>query len=346
MNQGSHAEAVVHLQQALRLQPGFADAHKNLAMTWLQQGNYEQGWPEYEWRWRCKEFPKLPYAQPRWDGSPLQGRTILLHTEQGLGDTIQFIRYASLVQARGGRVVVACQRALVPLLTRCRGIDELVVRGDPLPHFDVYVPLLSLPALFQTTVATVPAEIPYIYTDESLIERWGRELAGVSGFKIGISWRGSPGYPADRERSTQLAYFEPFARLPGVRLFSLQKGVGSDQMAQLGGRFPVVDLGPRLDETTGPFLETAAVMHHLDLVMTVDTSLGHLAGALGVPVWIAQAFAPDWRWQWGREDSPWYPTGRLFRQTEWGRWEPVFARMAEALYGRLKLPQVESAAST
>jgi tetratricopeptide (TPR) repeat protein len=331
MSQGRHAEAVVHLQDALKLQPDYANAHKNLAMIWLQQGNYEQGWPEYEWRWRCKEFPRLTYTQPRWDGAPLEGRTILLHTEQGLGDTIQFIRYAPLVQARGGRVLVACQRALIPLLTRCPGIDQLVPRGDPLPPFDVYVPLLSLPAVFRTTLATVPAQVPYLFADKGLVEAWGRELSDGPGFKIGIAWQGSAGYTGDRDRSTRLAYFEPLARLPGVRLFSLQKGPGTEQLAEVSARFHVVDLGARLDERSGPFMDTAAVMKHLDLVVTVDTSLGHLAGALGVPVWVAQAFAPDWRWQWGQEGSPWYPTARLFRQTEWGRWEPVFARMAEAL---------------
>jgi Tfp pilus assembly protein PilF len=333
MNQGSHAEAAAHLQEALRLQPGFADAHKNLAMVWLQHGDYERGWPEYEWRWRCKEFVPPNYPQPRWDGSPLDGRTVLLHTEQGLGDTIQFIRYAPLVQRRGGRVVVAAQPALVPLLSRCPGVDRVVARGGPLPSFDVYVPLLSLPGLFGTTLATVPAEVPYLSADERLVEFWRRELAALPGFKVGIAWQGSKGYLGDRERSTRLAYFEPLARLPGVRLLSLQKGVGTEQLAE--ATFPVIDLGSRLDETTGAFLDTAAVLKCLDLVVCVDTALAHLAGALAVPVWVVHPFAPDWRWQWGREETPWYPTLRFFRQTEWGRWGPVFARVAEALRARV-----------
>jgi Flp pilus assembly protein TadD len=331
MKQGRHDEAVAHLQQAVRLEPGYADAHKNLAMVWLQQGNYAKGWPEYEWRWRCKEFTPPVYAQPAWDGGPLAGRTILLYAEQGLGDTLQFVRYAPLVQARGGRVVVHCQRPLLPLLLRCRGIDQVVPRGAPLPPFDVHAALLSLPLLFGTTLATVPADIPYLFADETLVASWRRELAALPGFKVGIAWQGSTGYGGDRERSTRLAYFEPLARLPGVRLLSLQKGYGSEQLAEAAGRFPVEDLGNRLDETSGAFMDTAAVMKCLDLVITVDTSLGHLAGGLGVPVWVTHPFAPDWRWQWGREDSPWYPTLRFFRQTEWGRWEPVFARMAEEL---------------
>jgi Flp pilus assembly protein TadD len=335
MNQGSHDEAVAHLQQAVRLEPGYADAHKNLAMVWLQQGNYAKGWPEYEWRWRCKEFTPVTYPQPAWDGGPLAGRTILLYAEQGLGDTLQFIRYAPLVKARGGRVVVHCQRPLLPVLLRCRGIDQVVPRGAPLPPFDVHAALLSLPLLFGTTLATVPADIPYLFADETLVASWRRELAVLPGFKVGIAWQGSTGYGGDRERSTRLAYFEPLARLPGVRLLSLQKGFGSAQLAEVAGRFPVEDLGNQLDETSGAFMDTAAVMKCLDLVITVDTSLGHLAGGLGVPVWVAHPFAPDWRWQWGREDSPWYPTLRFFRQTEWGRWEPVFARMAAALRERL-----------
>jgi Flp pilus assembly protein TadD len=335
MQQGSHDAAAAQLQQALRLQPGHADAHKNLAMVWLQQGNYEQGWPEYEWRWRCKEFTPVTYPQPAWDGAPLQGRTILLYTEQGHGDTFQFIRYAPLVKARGGQVVVLCQRPLLPLLARCRGIDQVVPRGTTRPAFDVHAALLSLPGLLGTTLATVPADIPYLFADEGLVESWRRELAARPGFRVGIAWQGSPGYAGDRQRSTRLAYFEPLARVPGVRLLSLQKGLGCEQLAEVAGRFPVEDLGSRLDEANGAFMDTAAVMKCLDLVVCVDTSLGHLAGGLGVPVWIAHPLVPDWRWQWGLEDTPWYPTMRFFRQTEWGRWEPVFARMAEALRARV-----------
>jgi tetratricopeptide (TPR) repeat protein len=335
MSLGRHDEAAGPLQEALRLKPDFADAHKNLAMVWLQQGNYEQGWREYEWRWYCKEFSPVSFPQARWDGRPLEGRTILVYAEQGLGDTLQFIRYAPLVQQRGGRVLVQSQAALVPLLSRCPGIDQLVARGTTLPWFDVHAALLSLPYLFGTTLDRVPAAIPYLFPDPELVERWRRELAPLPGFKIGISWQGSPGYPGDRERSTRLAYFAPLARLPGVQLFSLQKGPGTEQLAEVAGRFPVTDLGSRLDEVSGPFMDTAALMKSLDLVVSVDTSLSHLAGALGVPVWVAQSFAPDWRWQWGRDSTPWYPTMRFFRQAEWGRWEAVFFRMAEALRARL-----------
>jgi hypothetical protein len=336
MSQGRHEEAVAALLQAVRLKPDFADAHKNLAMAWLQQGTYEKGWREYEWRWRCKkEFVPPTYPQPRWDGAPLEGRTILLYAEQGLGDTLQFIRYAPLVQRRGGRVVVQCQGPLVTLLSRCAGIDQVVARGSVMPSFDVHAALLSLPGLFGTTLATVPAEIPYLSADEELVQRWRGELNALDGLKVGICWQGSPGYASDRDRSARLAHFEPLAHVSGVRLLSLQKGPGTEQLPEALGRFPIIDLGTRLDETSGAFMDTAAVMRSLDLVVSVDTSLGHLAGALGVPVWIAQAFTPDWRWQWGRVDTPWYPTMRFFRQAQWGQWEPVFARMADALRARL-----------
>jgi tetratricopeptide (TPR) repeat protein len=327
--QGKLTEAVTCLQEALRVEPGYAEAHKNLALVWLQHGDYERGWPEYEWRWRCKEFVPPKYAQPRWDGSDLKGRTVLLHTEQGLGDTIQFIRYAPLLQQRGGRVVVAAQPALVSLLSRCPGVDQVAARGVTLPSFDVYVPLLSLPALFGTTLATVPAEVPYLAADERLVKHWRRELAALPGFKVGIVWQGSPGYGGDRERSTRLACFEPLARLPGVNLLSLQKGAGSEQLA--AAPFPVTAIGERLDD----WANTAAVVQALDLLITVDTGVAHLAGALDVPVWVALPLAPDWRWLLDREDSPWYPAMRLFRQTEWGRWEPVFARLADALRSRV-----------
>ena len=328
-------EALACYARALEIQPDFADAHYNRALALLVRGDFEQGWPEYEWRWRLAEIPARPFTQPRWDGSPLGGRTILLHAEQGAGDTIQFIRYAPLVQERGGRVLVECPATLIPLLSTCRSIDQLIGRGTPLPDFDVHAPLLSLPGIFRTSLATIPADIPYLAADPQLVERWRQELQRVREFKIGISWQGSPGYRWDRQRSLALAHFEPVARLVGVRLFSLQKGLGTEQLRDLPGYFPVTDLGRTLDENTGAFVETAAVLKNLDLVITCDTALGHLAGALGVPVWTVLPFAPEWRWLLDREDSPWYPTVRLFRQSRLGNWDGVFARIAAELWQRL-----------
>src|SRR5262249_39924272 len=190
-------DAVPCFDKALALRPDSADSHMGRALAWLVQGDYQRGWPEYEWRWKTRLFTP-PYAQPEWDGSPLRGRTILLHAEQGLGDTLQFVRYARLVKARGGTVVLVCQKALLPLLATCPGIDWLVGQGAPLPPFDVQAPLLSLPRIFGTTLATVPADVPYLSADPALVQRWRQELAGAPGLKVGVAWQGNPQFPGDR----------------------------------------------------------------------------------------------------------------------------------------------------
>jgi tetratricopeptide (TPR) repeat protein len=333
--QGRLDEAVAAYQESLRLGPEEADTHKNLGLAWLLTGNFEQGWPEYEWRWQTRPKSRRSYAQPVWNGQPLQGRPILLYAEQGLGDTIQFIRYVPLVQQRGGRVFVECPQGLIPLLSRCAGIACLIPQGAPLPDFACQAALVSLPCIFRTTLESVPARVPYLSADPILIEHWREELERTEGFKIGIAWQGSTKYVGDRHRSIPLADFEPLARVRGVRLFSLQKGFGTEQLAAVAERWGIVDLGPRLDEATGAFMDTAAVLEHLDLVITSDTSLAHLAGALGVPVWVALACARDWRWLLDREDSPWYPTMRLVRQRQWGDWGEVFRRMAQDLLAAL-----------
>ncbi len=337
-DQGRHDEALAAYQKAIDLKPHSAEAHRNRALLWLLLGNLEQGWKEFEWRWECKELPRRPFRQPEWDGGPLGGKTVLLHAEQGLGDTLHFVRYAPLVKARGGVVVLACQRALIPLLSRCPGIDRLVAQGDVLPAFDVHAALLSLPRIFGTTLTTIPAEIPYLQADPRLVATWRPELEAGGGFKVGVVWQGSSRHRKDHHRSFPLALLEPVARVPGVRLFSLQKGAGAEQLGRLGGRFAVTDLGSRLDETAGPFLDSAAVLTNLDLLVTCDSSLGHLAGALGTPTWLALMFEPDWRWLLGRPDTPWYPRHRLFRQDRPGDWEGVFRRLATALATRVGKP--------
>jgi Tfp pilus assembly protein PilF len=327
--QGRLDEALAGIAQALRLQPDSAEAHVNRAETWLLQGNFAQGWPEYEWRWRWREFKPRSFRQPRWDGAPLAGRTILLHAEQGVGDTLQFIRYAPLVRSRGGTVLVEAPAGLVPLLARCAGVDRVAAIGSGLPDFAVHAPLLSLPAVFGTTLASVPAEIPYLSADAQLVELWRNELAAVGGLRVGIVWQGRPSHKRDRHRSVPLTYFEPLARVSGVHLVSLQVGPGTEQVPTVASRFPLFDLGSRFDPAS--FMDAAAAVMSLDLVITVDTSMAHLAGALGVPVWVALPFAPDFRWLLHREDSPWYPSMRLFRQTAPGAWMEVFERLAGAL---------------
>jgi tetratricopeptide (TPR) repeat protein len=335
--QGRLEEALAADRRAMQLKPDYARAHYNSALAWLPLGNFEEGWAEFEWRWQVPNFPYAPpriVSKPRWDGSLLSGRTILLQTELGLGDAIHFARYARLLKAQGATVIVQCQRPLLRLLACCPGIDHIVARGDPLPPFDVWSGLMSLPYHFKTSLDTVPAEVPYLWADDALVEHWRQELAVLSGFKIGIAWRGGP--DADgQQRCIPLTAFAPLAALPGVRLVSVQKGPGTEQVSPLAGHWPLTDLSGRLDEASGPFMDTAALMKSLDLVVTADTSIPHLAGALGVPVWVALPKVSDWRWMLEREDSPWYPTMRLFRQERTDEWGPVFERIAEAVRQRM-----------
>ena len=311
-------EAGECFRRALELKPGFAGAHGNLSHVMLLKGDFEQGWMEYEWRWESDQLLKREFREPRWMGEPLAGRTILLHAEQGLGDTFQFIRYAALLKGRGAKVIVECQRAMVKLLARCGAIDQVVATGDELPSFDVHSPLLSVPGIIGTTLENIPADVPYLFADPDLVDDWRERLKGLSGFRVGINWQGREGQGTFRLRDIPIECFAPIAQLPGVRLISLQKGEGRKELA--GAGFPIFDPGEDVDTAHGGFMDTAAIMKNLDLVITSDTSVPHLAGALGVPVWLALPFVPDWRWLLDRSDSPWYPTMRLFRQRRPGDW--------------------------
>jgi Tfp pilus assembly protein PilF len=350
---GSFQEAEIHVERALQLAPQDPSAHCSRSFLLLLKGDFERGWTEYEWR--LKAVPTLlPDAlQPQWYGEPLGKRRLLLHAEQGFGDTFQFIRYAALVkeQNTGALVVVQCQRPLINLLASCRHIDMLVPQGGELPPFDVHVPLMNLPAIFGTRLETVPADVPYLFADEKLVAVWRERLAAVKGFRIGINWQGRPGKGPFRLRDIPLAMFERIADVPGVQLVSLQRGEGREELLKMesyqaavvvGGtnraspRSPL-DLGDDVDQAHGAFMDTAAVMKNLDLVITSDTSIAHLAGALAIPVWLALPYVPDWRWLLDRTDSPWYPTMRLFRQKQPGNWAGVFAEMQHelrALLGR------------
>jgi tetratricopeptide (TPR) repeat protein len=327
---GRPEEALACYQVALWHQPGLASAHYNRALAWLQKGDYAKGWPEYEWRWKRPGTPVRPFRQPRWDGSPLGGRTILLWCEQGLGDAIQFVRYAKMVKARGGRVVLECPPGLERLFTSCPGVDRVVAEGQALPDFDVQVPLMSLPAVFGTTLEAVPAEVPYLAAEPARVEAWKERLAGVKGFRVGVVWQGNPRFAWDSFRSFPLAALEPLAKVEDVRLVSLQKGPGAEEVRSRRGRFEVLEFGEDLDGD-GAFLDTAALMRNLDLVVSADTAAAHLAGALGVPGWVAVSAVADWRWLVGREDTPWYPSMRLFRQQRTGGWDEVFGHMAREL---------------
>jgi tetratricopeptide (TPR) repeat protein len=317
--------------RAIELDPNYANGHLNRSEVLLLTGDFERGWPEYEWRWKTKQIPAPEHAAPKWEGEPLAGRTILLQGEQGLGDTIQFVRYAPVIKRLGAKVVVECQRPLVKLLASCQGIDQLVAQGDDLPRFDVHAPLLSLPRIVKTTLDSIPAEAPYLSADPRLVEEWRKKLSGVGGFRIGINWHGRTGHGEHLRRDVPPEFFAVVAQMPGVRLVSLQKGATAEELAAVGGGQAVFDPGEDFDRASGSFMDTAAIMKNVDLVITSDTSVPHLAGALGVPVWLLLPALPDWRWLLGRSDSPWYPTMRLFRQERRGDWGSVFAELQAAL---------------
>ena len=333
-------EAHAHYAHAIELKSDYADAHWNRSLLWLLQGDFERGWPAYEWRWRCpRTLPGPAYREPVWDGSPLTGRTIVLYAEQGLGDTLHFVRYAPIVKTFGGRVIVQCQKPLLPILATCPGIDQLIAQGAAPPKFDVQAPLMSLPLILGTREHNIPGEVPYLWADLELIEHWRRQLAPIRGFRVGIAWQGNARHPWDRHRSATLEEFEPLARVPGVRLISLQKGAAAEKVQSPKSKvqsrgsepFEVISFGGLVDEFSGAFMDTAAIIRNLDLVIAVDTAVAHLAGALAAPVWLALNYSPDWRWLVDRADTPWYPTMRLFRQQRPGDWPGVFREMAKAL---------------
>ena len=325
--EGRFDNAAVYYRRAAEVDPGHAEARWNEATLALLRGDFEQGWPGFEWRWKTGQQQWRGFQQETWHGEPLKARTILLHAEQGLGDTIQFIRYASLIKDLGANVLLECQRPLASLLSRCKGIDSLICEGDKLPLFDCHLPILSVPRVLKTSLKTIPASVPYVFADPALVAEWQFKLQRVEGFRLGINWRGRAGRGSFQQRDIPPRYFAALAELPGVRLISLQKGAGQEELAALGVRAPIIDTGDDVDTANGPFMDTAAIMMNLDLVITSDTSIPHLAGALGVPVWLALPYVPDWRWLLDRSDSPWYPTMRLFRQKRPGDWAGVFEEM-------------------
>jgi tetratricopeptide (TPR) repeat protein len=327
--QGRMTDAEACYQQVVAAHGDFDAAHYHLGLLQLSQGRFADGWNECQWRWRTKEQPRS-FPQAEWDGSPLAGRTILVHPEQGLGDTLQFVRYVPLLEQMGARVIVEVHPPLVHLL-RGSLTAEVIAFGSPLPAFDVHVPLLSVPRILGTRMETIPVNVPYLRVDPGLAEQWRRELSPIRGFRVGIHWQGNPEYAYDASRSIPLVEFAPLAGLPEVALVSLQRKDGLEQLPLARRQFTIHELGARVDEDRGAFVDSAAVIKNLDLVITSDTATAHLAGALGVPVWVALSRAPDWRWLWDREDNPWYPTMRVYRQTRWNEWSSVFARIAREL---------------
>lgn len=325
------AEAEAVLRAVLRDQPDCADAHWLLSHALLVQGKFEEGWSEYEWRWQ--KMSAAPYRRTdpgrRWKGGELPGiHRILLYAEQGLGDAIQFIRFAPMVAARGGTVVVECHRELASLFRHVEGVSEVYVRGEEIPQTDVECPLLSLAGVLGTTLDSIPSTVPYVWPGPSCVERWrDRCVDGTGRLRVGLVWAGNPGHRNDVNRSLRPEHLTGFGQCEGVRLFSLQKGEEGDARIVKPRGIAIEELGPALRDME----DTAGVIAHMDVVVTVDTAVAHLAGAMGKPVWMLVPFSPDWRWLLGRETSPWYPTMRIFRQAQPGGWGAVIARVLDDL---------------
>ena len=322
------SEALADYRRALSVRPDFSDAHFNAAMCWLLTGDFERGWEEYEWRWKSTESIGVDrgFAQPLWRGEDIAGKTILLHPEQGLGDTLQFCRYAPLVAAGGARVILEVQRPLRAIAGTLGGPAQIVASGEPLPDFDLHCPLLSLPPAFGTRLETVPAAVPYLHPSPDAVAAWHAKLGAKRRPRIGLAWSGRAAHKNDHMRSMSLATLAPVLEADAT-FVCVQKDIRPDDSALMQARGDILDFGAELDD----FTDTAALMENLDLVIAVDTSVAHLAGALGRPLWVLLPFTPDWRWLVDRDDNPWYPSARLFRQDAGREWGPVVARVREAL---------------
>ncbi|MBN1819006.1 MAG: tetratricopeptide repeat protein [Sedimentisphaerales bacterium] len=329
---GHCREAITMYDQAIALLPAFADAYWNRSTAYLLSGQLANGWKDYQWRHRAGlDLAVYPHSlgKPCWDGSSFIGKTLLVHYEQGYGDSIQFLRYLPMVKARGGRVLLEERPALLALLQGYPHVDQFLAAGSRPPspdRYDLHISLLDLPQVFHTTLQTIPNQVPYLWPDPDKVSLWRSRLPG-DGFRIGIVWAGSPHHGNDANRSCPLNLFLSLSQIPGIRLISLQKEIQQADQSIIMENFPILHLGSALND----FGDTAAVIASVDLVISVDTAVAHLAGALGKEVWTLLPFAPDWRWMLHRTDSPWYPTMRLFRQSAWGDWDSVFQKVLAEL---------------
>ena len=331
-SQGKLREAEDRYRSALRVKSDYPDAHANLSMLLLLEGRFEEGWAEFERRGTVRAWQNRPrdFVQPIWRGEDIEGRTLLISAEFGFGDTIQFCRYIPLLAARA-RVILEVQRPLVRLVSGLPGAAQVIAYGDPLPPYDYYCPLMSLPRVFGTTLESIPAGIPYLSADPVRVAHWRERLADLSGLRVGLAWAGNPNLPRDRQRSIPLDRLADLADVKGVAFVSLQKVDGALQTRSFG---PGAILHDWTDELVD-FAETAALIENLDLVISVDTSIVHLAGALGRPVWLLNRFDTCWRWLLDRDDSPWYPTLRQFRQPQRDDWSSVLKDVQAQLERRV-----------
>jgi tetratricopeptide (TPR) repeat protein len=333
------AEAEASCREALRLKPDDPEAHANLSFVLLLAGRLKEGWQEYEWRLKTKPYKRADgFSAPLWSGETIGNRVILLHAEQGLGDTLQFCRYVPLI-ATSARTVLVVQPPLVRLLSRLPGITEIIARGKKLPSYDLHCSLLSVPHLVSTTLDTIPAATPYLAADPALAANWRERLAGLPGLRVGLVWAGGKMLEGDSRRSITLDSMAPLAQASGVSFISLQKGEPAAQAANPPAAMDLHDFTADLHD----FADTAALVDGLDLVISVDTAVAHLAGALGKPVWLLNRFDTDWRWLLDRYDSPWYPTLRQFRQPAPGDWVSVIRSARDALQ-RLAIGESRSVA--
>jgi hypothetical protein len=308
--EGKPQEALSVLNEALSASPNDPLMRSYRGALMLLLGDLKGGFAEYEWRWQTEQYINTKPRTAIWDGTSMPGQTLLLYTEQGFGDTFQFVRYAALAKQRCARVFLHCEKSLAPLMRLCPLIDGLVTKDDPLPVRGGFSTLMSLPSTFGTTLQTIPADVPYLRADAKLVGEWAAFLKKHDGFKVGINWKGSG---STAERDIPKGQFKPLSKIPKVQLIELQKKDGSEF------------------DNNGAFMDTAAVMMNLDLIITCDTSVAHLAGALGRKTWLCLPFAPEWRWMLDREDSPWYPTMKLFRQKQPGDWGEAFVRIGNEL---------------
>jgi Flp pilus assembly protein TadD len=311
---GRTDEAFAAYRRAISIQADHPDAHKNLAILRLLQGDYDSGFLEYEWRWKCDCAQLRRFDQPRWVGEDPSGKTVFVHEEQGYGDVIQFIRYAKVLADCGAKVIIGCRPELARLASCCDGVAQVVAAGQTLPKFDLHCPLLSLPLFCGTrSPAAVPAQVPYIKLSDPLTKPWKDRFAGAPALRVGLCWAGTPQNRNDPLRSILMEKLQPLSAIGDIEFHSLQVGPAAAERV----RAPALKLHDH-EKDLHDFADTAALIDQLDLVISVDTAVAHLAGALGKPTWILLPAAPDWRWLLNRTDSPWYPTARLFRaECDW-----------------------------
>ena len=328
-DRGDIAGSIAAFEKALALDPNNATAHDGLGLSLLMAGDLQRGWRQQEWRWKKPGFEPQRFAgQPHWQGGDLRGKRLLIYVEQGYGDVFQFCRYIPLLAARGATVLLETVPEIQTLMAGLPGVAEVFIGGRNPPACDLVCSLMSLPLWYGTTLETVPAQVPYLSADAALVAQWAEFFRPTGGLKVGIAWAGRPTHSNDHHRSTTFETFAALADVAGVTFYSLQKGPAAAQAAPAPAGMNLVALGDRLPD----FSTTAAVVANLDLVIAVDTAIVHLAGALARPVWTLLPFCPDWRWMLQRDDSPWYPTMRLFRGTRRNDWPGIMGRVKTALH--------------